>query len=136
VIGIDQIHYYHWQANAIGRYQFDRNSKLKGFALGSAFRWRSAPVIGFARNGTMLDPSRPFLGSVSTNLDAFVEYARVVTAANRKFKWTTQLRVQNALDDRTLAPWIADDDGTGHAVIEERLRPSERQFIASTSLSF
>jgi hypothetical protein len=35
-----------------------------------------------------------------------------------------------------MAPWIADDDGTGHAIIEERLRPSEQQFVLSTSLGW
>jgi hypothetical protein len=109
---------------------------LKGFAVGGAFRWRNAPIIGFARNGTVVDPTRPFVGSVSTNLDAFVEYNRSVNVLNRKLRWTTQLRVQNVLDDRTLAPWIADDDGTGHPIIQQRLRPGERQFILSSSLAF
>src|SRR5262249_3236910 len=76
IIGIEQIRYYRWQTNVVGRYQFDRATRLNGFAVGSAFRWRSAPVIGFARNAALLDPARPFLGSVSTNLDAFVEYGR------------------------------------------------------------
>jgi hypothetical protein len=136
IIGIEQIRYFRWQTNLVGRYQFDRATRFNGFAIGSAFRWRSAPVIGFARNGTLLDPTRPFLGSVSTNLDAFVEYSRALSISNRKLRWTSQVRVQNIFDDRTMAPWIADDDGTGHAIIEERLRPSERQLIVTTSLAF
>jgi len=136
IIGIEQVRYFRWQANVVGRYQFAADSPGKGFAVGSAFRWRDAPVIGFARSGTVLDPTRPFHGSVSTNLDAFVEYSRAVAAFGRKLRWTSQVRVQNVLDDRTLQPWIADDDGTGHATVEERLRPNERQFVASTSLAF
>jgi hypothetical protein len=136
IIGIEQVRYFRWQTNVVGRYQFDRDSFAKGFAVGGAFRWRNAPVIGFARNGTVLDPSRPFTGTSSTNADAFLEYARPITIRQRKLRWTAQLRVQNALDDRTLLPWIADDDGTGRPIIEERLRPSERQWIVSSSLAF
>src|SRR5262249_53665416 len=87
LIGIEQIRYFPWQANLVGRYQFDRATRLNGFAVGSAFRWRSAPVIGFARLGSVLDPTRPFLGSVSTNLDSFVEYSRAISVANRKIRW-------------------------------------------------
>jgi hypothetical protein len=136
IIGIEQIRYFRWQANVVARYQFDRATRLNGLAVGTAFRWRSAPVIGFARLGTLVDPSRPFLGSVSTNLDAFVQYNRAIGFANRKYRWSAEVRVKNVFDDRTLAPWIADDDGTGHAIIEERLRPNERQLAVSTSLGF
>jgi hypothetical protein len=136
IVGIEQIRYFRWQANVVGRYQFDRATHLNGFAVGSAFRWRAAPVIGFARLGSIVDPTRPFFGSVTTNLDSFVEYNRAITVANRKLRWSAQLRVQNVFDDRTLAPWIADDDGTGRAIIQQRLRPSERQLVLSTSFGF
>ena len=136
IIGIRQIRVFEWQASAVGRYQFDRDSRLSGFAVGSAFRWRDAPIIGFARTGTVLDPTRPFRSTPSTNLDGFVEYARTFSAMGRKVRWTAQLRVQNVLDDRTLLPWIADDDGTGHPIVEERLRASERQWVVSSSFGF
>jgi hypothetical protein len=44
--------------------------------------------------------------------------------------------VQNLIDDRTLQPWISDDDGTGRAVTQQRLRASARQFIVSSSFGF
>lgn len=136
IIGIRQVRLHEWQANIVGRYQFERDSFLKGFGVGSAFRWRNAPVIGFARLGTLLDPTRPFRSTPSTNLDSFVDYTRSFTTMGRKIRWSAQLRVQNLLDDRTLLPWIAEDDGTGRSVITQRLRPSERQFIVSSTFAF
>jgi hypothetical protein len=136
IIGIRQVRVFEWQANLVGRYQFARETPLKGFAVGGAYRWRNAPVIGFARNGAVLDPTRPFKGSDSSNADAFVEYARTFGASTRKLRWSAQLRVQNVFDDRTLQPWISDDDGTGHPVIEERLRANARQFVLSSTFGF
>jgi hypothetical protein len=136
IIGIRQVRMFEWQLNVVGRYQFERDSLLKGFAAGGAFRWRNAPVIGFARLGSLLDPTRPFKGSATTNVDAFVDYSRQFTLGGRKLRWTAQLRVQNLLDDRTLQPWISDDDGTGRAVIQQRLRASARQFIVSSTFGF
>ena len=136
IIGIRQVRLHEWQANIVGRYQFDRDSALRGFAAGGAFRWRNAPVIGFARTGTVLDPMRPFRSTPSTNLDSFVEYARPFTALGRKVRWSAQLRAQNLLDDRTLLPWIAEDDGTGRPIITQRLRPGARQFVLSSAFVF
>jgi outer membrane receptor protein involved in Fe transport len=136
IIGIRQVRIHEWQASVVGRYQFERESWLKGFAAGGAFRWRNAPVIGFARAGPLLDATRPFRSTPSTNLDAFVEYARPLTAMGRQIRWSAQLRVQNVLDDRTLLPWIAEDDGAGRPIITQRLRPGERQFVLSSSFQF
>ena len=136
IIGIRQVRVFEWQANAVGRYQFARDSALKGFAVGGAFRWRNAPVIGFARIGAVLDPTRPFYSTSSTNLDTFLEYSRPFTRFGRKVLWSAQLRVQNLFDDRTLLPWIADDDGTGRPIVEERLRASARQLVLSSKFTF
>ncbi len=136
IIGIRQVRLHEWQANLIGRYQFDRDSVLKGFAAGGAVRWRNAPVIGFARSGTVLDPSRPFRSTPSSNLDVFGEYTRTFAAMGRKVRWSAQLRVQNVFDDRTLLPWIAEDDGTGQPIITQRLRPGARQFVLSSTFGF
>jgi hypothetical protein len=136
IVGIRQVRLHEWQANVVGRYQFSRDSWLKGFAGGGAFRWRNAPVIGFARIGTVLDPTRPFRSTPSTNLDVFSEYARTFPAVGRKIRWSAQLRVQNVFDDRTLLPWIAEDDGTGRPIITQRLRPGQQQWVLSTALGF
>ena len=135
LIGIRQTRVYEWQANLVGRYQFERDTWLKGFAVGSAYRWRDAPVIGYARRGAMLDLTRPYYSQGSDNLDAWLEYARAFTLRERKVRWTAQLRVQNVFDDRTMLPWTAEDDGTGRPVIFSRRTPGARQFVVSSSFS-
>ncbi len=135
LIGIRQTRVYEWQTNVVGRYQFDRGTWAKGFALGAAYRWRNAPVIGYARKGAMLDLTRPYYSIPSSNVDAWIEYSRSFTAMNRTVRWVAQLRAQNALDDRTLLPWTAEDDGTGQKVIFSRRAPGARQFIVSSSFS-
>jgi outer membrane receptor for ferric coprogen and ferric-rhodotorulic acid len=136
IIGIEQTRVFTWQANAVGRYQFDGDTPLKGFGLGAAARWREAPVIGFLRAGTLLDPTRPIRGQATTNLDAWLDYERSVTLGGRKLRWSAQLRVQNVFDDRTLQPWTADDDGTGQARIQTRRTPGARMVALSSTLSF
>lgn len=136
VIGIRQTRVYEWQANFIGRYQFDRDTPLRGFAVGSAARWRTAPVIGYARVGNVLDPTRPFKGLRSTNLDGWLDYERTFALRGTKIRWSAQLRIQNVFDDRTLHPWTADDDGTGRPYIQSRRTPSARQFVLSSAFAF
>lgn len=136
LIGIRQTRVFEWQANIVGRYQFDREMWLKGFAVGSAYRWRNAPIIGYARKGAMLDLTRPFYSVASDNLDAWLEYSRTLTAAQRKIRWTAQLRVQNVFDDQTMLPWTAEDDGTGRKVIFSRRTPGARQYVLSSSFGW
>ena len=54
----------------------------------------------------------------------------------RKIRWSAQLRVQNVFDDRTLLPWIAEDDGTGRPIITQRLRPGQQQWVLSSTFGF
>jgi outer membrane receptor protein involved in Fe transport len=135
LIGIRQTRVFEWQANIVGRYQFDHGTRLKGFAVGSAYRWRNAPVIGYARRGAMLDLTRPFYSVASDNVDAWVEYSRTFTVMDRKVRWVAQVRVQNVWDDRTMLPWTAEDDGTGRRVIFSRRTPGARQFVLSSTFS-
>ncbi len=137
VIGIKQSKVYEWQTNFVGRYQLPREGALKGFAVGSTFRWRSAPVIGFYRiNNATLDPSRPIRGRSSTNVDAWLEYGRPFTLAGRKIHWNAQLRVQNLFDDRTLQLWQADVDNNGAVYVQQRRTPGERQYVLSSTFEF
>lgn len=136
VIGIRQTRVYEWQANLVGRYQFGRDGWLKGFAVGTAYRWRNAPTIGFLRLGSVLDPTRPIAGRGSTNLDAWIDYERALAFRSRKLRWSAQLRVQNVFDDRTALPWTADDDGTGRVYIQSRRAPGARMFALSSAIAF
>jgi len=135
VIGIKQTRVFEWQTNFVGRYQLDGMLPVKGFAAGTAVRWRNAPIIGFARTGTLLDPTRPFKGRPFTNVDAWVEYGRTLKLLERKVRWSAEVRVQNLADNRGLQPWTAVDDGTGRPFVETRRAPGERQVSLSTGLA-
>jgi iron complex outermembrane receptor protein len=142
VIGQKQTRVFEWQTNLITRYQFDRASTLKGLAVGTALRWRTAPIIGYYRTPTVntplgiLDPSRPIMGVPSTNGDAWIDYSRTFALGGHKVRWAGQLRVQNLWNDRTAMPWSADVDNTGSVFLAQRKTPGERQFILSSSFEF
>ena len=142
VIGQKQTRVYEWQTNLMTRYQFDRATALKGFAVGTAFRWRAAPIIGYYRKSTIntplgvLDPSRPIKGTVSTNVDAWFDYGRTFTTANKKVRWSGQFRVLNLWNDRTAQPWSADVDTNGVPFLQQRKTPGERQFVLSSTFEF
>ena len=142
VIGQKQTRVYEWQTNLITRYQFDKQTALRGFAVGTAFRWRDSPIIGYYRTPTVntplgiLDPSRPIKGTVSTNADGWIDYGRTFTVANRKVRWSGQFRIQNLWNDRTALPWSADVDNAGVVFLQQRKTPGERQFILSSTFEF
>jgi hypothetical protein len=141
VIGQKQTRVYEWQTNLITRYQFNQATALKGFAVGTAFRWRAGPIIGYYRKPTIttplgvLDPSRPINGRASTNLDAWLDYGRTFTVANQKVRWSGQFRVQNVWNDRTAQPWSADVNDNGTVFYQQRKTVGERQFILSSTFS-
>ena len=84
----------------------------------------------------MLDPSRPIDGRAATNLDAWLDYGRSFTVANKKVRWSGQVRVQNVWNDRTAQPWSADVDNNGTVYLQQRKTPGERQFILSSTFSY
>ena len=135
-LGIRQTRSSEWQCSGVARYRFDPTSRLKGFALGNAFTWRDEPVIGYkVRPGTALfDIAQPFYGAKSFNVDAWIEYSRVIS--KKRIRWEAQLRAQNVLNDRSVAPWTALDDGTGGRFVEQRLLPSALGVSLSSTFRF
>lgn len=135
-IGLRQTRNSEWQLSGVGRYKFEETSRLKGFAVGSAFTWRDAPAIGFAvLPGTQLfDITRPFYGADYLNVDAWIEYARPIL--NRRVRWETQLRAENLTNPRTAAPTSAVDDGTGGRWVEIRSLPRGLGVSLTSKFSF
>ena len=135
-IGIRQTRSSEWQWSGVGRYRFDPSSRLRGFAVGTAFTWRDEPVIGYqVRPGTALfDINRPFFGAKTFNLDAWLEYA--TTVLRKRVRWESQLRAQNVLDNRSVAPWTAVDDGSGGRFVEQRLMPGALGVSLSSTFRF
>jgi len=135
-LGIRQTRSSEWQFSGVARYRFDPTSRWKGFALGNAFTWRDEPVIGYkVRPGTALfDISQPFFGGKTFNVDAWIEYSRVIS--QKRIRWESQLRVQNVFNTRNVAPWTAVDDGTGGRFVEQRLLPSALGVSLSSTFRF
>ena len=135
-IGIRQSRSSEWQFSGLARYRFESPAPLKGFAVGSAFTWRDEPVVGYkVRPGTALfDITQPFYGAKTFNLDAWVEYSRVIL--QKRVRWEAQLRAQNVLDTRAVAPWTALDDGTGGRYVEQRLMPNALGVSLTSKFSF
>ncbi len=135
-IGIRQTRSSEWQFSGVARYRFDPTSSLKGFAVGNAFTWRDEPVVGYkVRPGTALfDITQPFFGAKTFNVDAWLEYSRVIL--QKRVRWESQLRVQNALNNRNVSPWTALDDGTGGRFVEQRLLPSALGVSLSSAFRF
>jgi len=135
-IGIRQTRSSEWQFSGVARYRFDPASRLKGFAVGSAFTWRDEPVIGYkVRPGTALfDITQPFFGAKTFNVDAWLEYSRVIS--QKRIRWESQLRVQNVFNTRSVSPWTALDDGTGGRFVEQRLLPGALGVSLSSTFRF
>ena len=135
-IGIRQTRSSEWQFSGVARYRFDPTSRLKGFALGNAFTWRDEPVIGYkVRPGTPLfDITQPFFGAKTFNVDAWIEYSRVIS--QKRIRWESQLRVQNVFNTRSVSPWTALDDGTGGRFVEQRLLPGALGVSLSSTFRF
>ncbi len=135
-IGIRQTRSSEWQFSGLARYRFAATTRLKGFAIGSACLWRDEPVIGFKLlPGTALyDITQPFFGAQTFNVDAWVEYSRVIL--RQRVRWESQLRVQNVFDRRDAAPWTAVDDGTGGRFVQQRLLPNALGVSLSSKFAF
>ena len=85
--------------------------------------------------GTALfDITQPFFGAKTFNVDAWVDYSRVIW--QKRVRWEAQLRVQNVMNNRNVAPWTAVDDGTGGRFVEQRLLPSALGVSLSSTFRF
>jgi hypothetical protein len=136
-IGRRQTRNSEWQVSTLARYRFATDSRLKGFAIGTASFWRDEPIIGYrVLPGTALfDVTAPYYGAKTLNVDAWIDYA-LPRSSHRRIGWETQFRVQNLLDDRTAKPWTALDDGIGGRFVEQRLFPNSIGYSLSAKLSF
>jgi hypothetical protein len=98
------------RANLIANYRF-AEGRLKGFNVGGALRWRSAPTIGYgvktsAAGATVLDLDKAYKGKTETYLDLLAAY-RGKTKAFGGFNYRVQVNVRNALDENDPIPVAA-----------------------------
>ena len=95
------------RANAIVNYRFGEG-RLKGFNVGGAFRWRSAPTIGYGiktnSTGTvLLDLDKAYQGKTEAYLDLHAAYRGKLKAFGN-FNYRVQINVRNALNENDPIP--------------------------------
>ncbi|MEY2880946.1 MAG: hypothetical protein RLZZ15_3326 [Verrucomicrobiota bacterium] len=121
-----------YRANLVTNYTFDRESRLKGFGVGTGIRWQDKVAIGYptsyAPTGSVfIDRSHPYYGPAETNVDVFASYTRKVF--RNKIDWKVQLNVRNAIGKGDLIPITTQPDGSPASV---RLAPDRRWYVTNT----
>ncbi len=121
-----------WRVNLVTSYSFSRESKLRGFSVGTGVRWQDKLGIGYptsdkADGSIFVDIKHPFYAPPETNVDAWVGYGRKLW--RDRIDWKVQLNVRNILGDQdpiaiTVQPW-------GETAMA-RLAPERRWFLTST----
>ncbi len=102
------------RANLITNYRFSEG-RCKGFNLGGAGRWRSAPALGYgvttsSSGSTILDLDRSYRGKAELYFDAFLGYRGRMKAFGG-FAYRLQLNVRNVLDENEPVPVAAHTTG-------------------------
>ncbi len=123
------------RANLITNYRFTEG-KLRGFNVGGAARWRSAPIIGYATKpgaGTLpdIDLDRPYRGETELFFDAMFGYRGRMKAFGG-FNYRLQLNIRNLLNERDPIP--ASATTTGEIVRIATVEP--RVFVMTLALEF
>lgn len=121
-----------YRANLVTNYNFDRESRLKGFGVGTGIRWQDKVGIGYPTSYTssgsvFIDRSKPYYGPAETNVDVFASYSRRVFRG--KIDWKIQLNVRNAIGDGDLIAITTQPDGSPASV---RLAPDRRWYLTNT----
>ena len=127
-----------WRANFVGNYTFARDSRLRGWSLGSGLRWQDKvgigyPIIASTIAGKVVnvpDLQRPYYGPAEFAVDGWVGYTRKIW--QNRINWRLQLNVRNLLDDDTLIPAAAQPDGS----IASWFAPQGRTFMLRSTFEF
>lgn len=121
-----------YRANIVTNYNFDRESRLKGFGIGTGVRWQDKVGIGYPTSYTssgliFIDRDNPYYGPAETNVDVFASYSRRLY--HNKVDWKIQLNVRNAIGDGAVIAITTQPDGSPASV---RLPPDRRWYITNT----
>jgi hypothetical protein len=103
------------RANLITNYRFGEG-RLRGFSLGGAARWRSAPTLGYgvtqsAAGATILDLDRSYRGKEELYFDGFAGYRGRMKAFGT-LNYRVQVNVRNLLNQDDPVPIAAHTTGT------------------------
>jgi len=121
-----------WRVNLVTSYSFSRESKLRGFSVGTGVRWQDKLGIGYptsykADGSIFVDIKHPFYAPPETNVDAWVGYSRKLW--HDRIDWKVQLNVRNIIGNHdpipiTVQPW-------GETAMA-RLAPERRWYLTNT----
>lgn len=120
-----------WRYNVVTNYSF-RNGLLKGFGVGSSYRWQDKVVIGYpVVPGTgglaSFDLSKPYYGPSEDALDAWLSYEHKIT---KRVNWKIQLNARNLFGKEELIPISVQPDGKTWA--SARIAPNREWFLTNT----
>lgn len=122
-----------YRANFVTNYQFAKDTRFRGWSVGTGVRWQSKLGIGYPAtynpDGSVdLGIDRPYYAPAETNIDLNVSYGRKVW--RDKIDWKATLQVRNI--------WSSGDDlipvtvqPTGD-VASYRLAPERRIYLTNT----
>ena len=105
-----------WNFKLIGNYRFDKGF-LNGFNVGGAFRWASAPIVGYGikkdtvwgNQAWVFDIENPYYGDADSHYDAWVGYQHKLT---EKVDWRVQLNLRNVGEKAHLVTTSVEPDGS------------------------
>jgi hypothetical protein len=123
------------RANLITNYRFSEG-RLKGFNVGGALRWRSAPTIGYGiktspAGATVLDLDKVYHGEVEQYVDLVAGYRGRMKAFGG-FNYRVQLNVRNLLNDNDPIPVGALTTG----VVSRVATVDSRVFVMTFAVDF
>jgi outer membrane receptor for ferric coprogen and ferric-rhodotorulic acid len=130
-----------WRANFLTRYTFNEG-RMKGFFVGSGYRWRSKSVIGYRAvtvpndfpfpgiGSDIIVPAlnSPVYGKSLHDVEGFLGYSRRF----KKGTWRMQLNVRNLFDDEDPIAQRANTSGD----VTILTVPQPRTFILSTTFTY
>ncbi|MGH8019040.1 MAG: hypothetical protein ACREIA_12250, partial [Opitutaceae bacterium] len=130
-----------WRVNLLTRYTFDQGW-MKGFFVGSGYRWRSKAVIGYRAitvpnefpfpgiGSEIVVPAvdAPVYGKSTSDLEGFIGYSRRFERGD----WRIQLNVRNLFDEDDPVAQRANTSGD----LSLFTVPQPRTFILSTTFSY
>lgn len=109
-----------WRFNLVTNYEFDSQSRFKGWNVGAAYRWGDKVAIGYpvyrdtARDTDTYDIAQPYYGPKESHLDVWVGYQRKLW--RDRVDWRIQLNVRDVGTSPNLVPISSQPDGSFSAM--------------------
>lgn len=121
-----------WRANLVTNYSFPRDSRLKGWAIGTGIRWQDKYALGYPTSfrpdgSVFIDIANPYWSKADLNVDAWVSYRR--SLFDGRINWRSQINVRNLVGDSDPLAITVQPDGSPAVT---RLPPERRIYWSNT----